>query len=42
LWPLLRAFNPVIALFGAVTASALSQARARLPSAWAAPFFPDT
>jgi hypothetical protein len=33
LWPLLRAFNPVIALFGAVTASALSQARARLPSA---------
>lgn len=33
LWPLLRAFNPVIVLFGAVTASALSQARARLPVA---------
>jgi hypothetical protein len=33
LWPLLRAFNPVIVLFGAVTAPALSQARARLPVA---------
>jgi len=33
LWPLLRAFNPVTVLFGAVTAPALSQARARLPAA---------
>jgi len=32
LWPLLRAFNPMIVFFGAVTAPALSQARARLPA----------
>lgn len=32
LWPLLGSFNPVLVLSGQVTASALSQARGRLPA----------